>query len=293
MPDTVLNFGGGGVLSSLAKILGNSIGDFATTTAQQAIQGVMGHNANMASAQAQAEAERFNASQTAGANQQNIASMSNQYQFNAAQAAMANQFTSNMWQQTADWNEAMWERQANFNAEQAEIQRKWQERMANTQYQRAVNDMSKAGLNPILAVTNGGVGTSVPGGAVASVGGATMSSAQGAMASGGLLGAEAGSVGGYQGQLEFTGGALNLLAAAIGEFGSAASLFGQLGDFGENLGKELSEQVYNKFQGSWLDKSIDKIADWFTDGEYSKNKVKGNAKQTPPIVIDTRGAKKK
>lgn len=59
-------------------------------------------------------------------------------------------------------NAARW-----YNAQEAEKSRQWQERMSNTQYQRAVADLRKAGLNPILAVSKGMSG-SVPSGATAS-----------------------------------------------------------------------------------------------------------------------------
>jgi len=45
------------------------------------------------------------------------------------------------------------------SAEQAQKQMDFQERMRETQYQTAMEDMKKAGLNPMLAASQGGAGT--------------------------------------------------------------------------------------------------------------------------------------
>lgn len=62
-----------------------------------------------------------------------------------------------------------WETAAEYNSQQAAINRAWQEYMSNTQYQRAVQDMKKAGINPILAAGNGLSSASIGSGATASM----------------------------------------------------------------------------------------------------------------------------
>ena len=77
----------------------------------------------------------------------------------------------------------------NYNSAEALANREWQEHMSNTAYQRAVEDMRKAGLNPILAFSNGGAST--PGGSAGTISGASMglasSSALGISRSGGFV----------------------------------------------------------------------------------------------------------
>lgn len=77
----------------------------------------------------------------------------------------------------------------NFNSTEAMKNREWQERMSSTAYQRAVEDMKKAGINPILAFANGGAST--PGGSAGTISGASIglasSSALGVSRSGGFV----------------------------------------------------------------------------------------------------------
>lgn len=60
-------------------------------------------------------------------------------------------------------------REMEFNAREAQKQRDYEERLSNTAYQRAVKDMQAAGINPLMAYSQGGA--PVPSGSSASVSG--------------------------------------------------------------------------------------------------------------------------
>ena len=272
--------GNTGVLASLGAAIGsglNSFGNYSSNAASRA---------NAISAGAQSAAANFNQASANNANNINAGTLASQYGYNSARMAEANAYNTNMWEQTAAWNESMWEKQAEFNAKQAQIQRDWAERMDNTRYQRAIADMQAAGLNPILAVTGGGIDTGGASGTAATVGGAQMSSAQSAMTSGGLLGADSASISGYQGQMENTSTQLALISAVLGGLSSAMKSLGSLGDFGKGLGEAIGQLLEQQASNNPINKFYSGISDvkQSITNAYRESKSKNNYKSSSGTV---------
>ena len=84
-----------------------------------------------------------------------LADQLNPYEY----AAEMKDLEDEAWERQASYNTASAREAMDFSSAEAEKNRQWQEYMSNTAYQRAVADLRKAGLNPLLAYSQGSAST--------------------------------------------------------------------------------------------------------------------------------------
>ncbi|WNK13339.1 MAG: DNA pilot protein [Microvirus sp.] len=141
--------------------------------------------------------------------------------FSAQQAAQAMGFSREEANTQRNWSSAQAQRAMDFSSAQAGLQRNWEANMSNSAYQRQVDDMKAAGINPMMAAMKGG-GASTPSASAPSGSVGSASAPSGVAAHGTPMSGAAAHVG-------------NALGAGISSAGDVASIFAALANSGADV----------------------------------------------------------
>lgn len=98
----------------------------------------------------------FGLGQTAWGNHQQRSLQDEANKFNREEAALNRSFQADQVKSAMEFNSAEAVKNRDFQEMQTGTARDWAEKMANSTYQRAIGDLRAAGLNPMLAYSQGG-----------------------------------------------------------------------------------------------------------------------------------------
>lgn len=153
--------------------------------------------ANMTNMFMQAQNQNYNSAEAERARQFNADQAGDQRAWAGQQQAYGQEFNAWEAEKARNFNNTQGAIARDFNAAEAQKGRDWQTQQTGTAYQRAIADMKAAGLNPMLAYSQGGA--QAGGSSAASIGGVSGPAASTGGASGASASGPAASSGGWAG----------------------------------------------------------------------------------------------